>query len=69
METRLYNIFKSKNTTKLTKLIIENSKKVLLDKILLVTIKRPVNFWPLKIFPKLHGNVIVFTNIFQYYKF
>ena len=44
METRLYNIFKSKNATKLTKPIIESSYKVQLDKILFVTIKRPVHF-------------------------
>ena len=47
METRLYSIFKSKNTMKLTKPIIESSYKALqLDKIWLVTIKRPVNFLP-----------------------
>ena len=44
METRLYNIFKRKNDTKLTKPIIESSYEVLLDKILFVTIKHPVHF-------------------------
>ena len=44
METRLYNIFKSKNATKLTKPIIESSYKVQLDNILFVTIKQPVHF-------------------------
>ena len=44
METRLYNTFKSKNATKMTKPIIESSYKVLLGKILFVTIKRPVDF-------------------------
>ena len=43
METRLYNIFKSKNATKLTKPIIESSYEVLLNKVLFVTIKRPVH--------------------------
>ena len=38
METRLYNIFKSKNAAKLIKPIIESSCKVLLDKILFATI-------------------------------
>ena len=42
--TRLYNIFKSKNAMKLTKPLIESSYKVLLDKILFVTIKQPVSF-------------------------
>ena len=42
IETRLYNIFKRKNATKLTKPIIASLYKVLLDKILFVTIKRPV---------------------------
>ena len=45
METKSYNIFKSKNATKLTKPIIESSYKVLLDKILFVTIKQPVLFF------------------------
>ena len=40
METRLHNIFESKNATKLTKPIIESSYKVLLDKILFVTINQ-----------------------------
>ena len=44
METRLYNIFKSKNAAKLTKPIIESSYKVQLDNILFVTIKQPVHF-------------------------
>ena len=44
METRLYNIFKSKNATNMTKPIIESFYKVLLDKILFVTIKQPVHF-------------------------
>ena len=44
METRLYNIFKSKNATKLTKPTIQSSYKVLLDKNLFVAIKRPVHF-------------------------
>ena len=44
METRLYNIFKSKNATKLTKTIIESPYKVLLDEILFNTIKPPVHF-------------------------
>ena len=44
METRLYNIFKSKNATKLTKPIIESSYKVQLDKVLFATIKRPLHF-------------------------
>ena len=44
METRLYNIFKSKNATKLTKPIIESSYKVQLDNILFVTTKQPVHF-------------------------
>ena len=43
MEIRLHNILKRKNAMKLTKPIIENSYKVLLDKILFVTIKRPMN--------------------------
>ena len=43
METRLYNIFKSKNVAKLTKAIIESSYKVVLDKILVI-IKRPLYF-------------------------
>ena len=43
METRLYNIFKSKNATKLTKPIIESSYKVQLGKILFVTIKQSVH--------------------------
>ena len=42
IEARLYNIFKRKNATKLTKPIIASLYKVLLDKILFVTIKRPV---------------------------
>ena len=50
METILQNIFKSKYAMKLTKPIIENSYKVLLDKTLFVTIKRPVNFlWVVEI--------------------
>ena len=44
METRLYNIVKNKNATKLTKFIIETFHKILLDKISFVTIKRPVHF-------------------------
>ena len=44
METRLYNIFKSRSATKLTKSVIESSYKILLDKNLFVTIKRPVHF-------------------------
>ena len=44
IETRLYNIFKRKNATKLTKPIIESPYKVLLDKILFVTIKWPMHF-------------------------
>ena len=44
IETRLYNIFKRKNATKLTKPIIESHEKVLLDKILFATIKPPVHF-------------------------
>ena len=44
METRLYNIFKSKNATKLTKNIIESPYKVLLDEIWFNTINRPVHF-------------------------
>ena len=42
-ETRLYNIFKSKSATKLTKPIIESSYKVQLGKILFVTIKQSVH--------------------------
>ena len=45
MEMRLYNIFKSKNATKLTKPIIESHYKVLLDKILFNNIKRTVHFF------------------------
>ena len=45
MKTRLYNIFKSKIATKFVKPIIESSYKVLLDKLLFVTIKRPVHFY------------------------
>ena len=49
METRLYNIFKSEHATKLTKFIIESSYKILVDKILFVTIKRPMHFlWPIE---------------------
>ena len=44
MKTRLCNIFKSENAAKLTKPNIESSHRVLLDKILFVTIKRPVHF-------------------------
>ena len=44
METRLYNIFKSKNATKLARPILESSYKVLLETILSVTIRQPVHF-------------------------
>ena len=44
IETRLCNIFKSKNARKLTKLIIESSYKVLLDSILFVSINSPLHF-------------------------
>ena len=44
METRLYNIFKSKNTTRLAKPILKSSYKVLLETILFVTLRRPVHF-------------------------
>ena len=50
MKTTLHNIFKSKIDTKLTNPIKENSYKVLLDKILFVTIKRPVHFlWTIQL--------------------
>ena len=42
MEKILYNTFKSKNAANLAKPITESSYKVLLDKILFVTIKPPV---------------------------
>ena len=45
METRLYNIFKSKNATELTHPTLESSYNVLLDKILFVTIKQPCIFY------------------------
>ena len=44
MEARLYNIFKIKNSAKMTKRIIESSYKVLLGKTLFVNIKQPVHF-------------------------
>ena len=44
METRLYNIFKTKKATKLAKSILKISFKVLLEKILFVTLRRPVLF-------------------------
>ena len=56
METRLYNIFKSKNATELTHPTLESSYKVLLDKILFITIKQscifygPLNFQELLTF-------------------
>ena len=40
----MYNIFKSKNATKLTKTIIESSYKVLLDKSSFVTVKQSMPF-------------------------
>ena len=44
METRLYNIFKSKNATKLARPILKSSYKVLLEAILSVTLRQPVHF-------------------------
>ena len=44
METRLYNICKSKNATKLARPILLSSYKVLLEKILSVTLRQPVHF-------------------------
>ena len=44
METRLYNIFKSKNATKLARPILKSSYKVLLETILSVTLRQPVHF-------------------------
>ena len=50
MERRLYNIFKSKNATKLSKPIIESHYKVLSDKILFNTIKRLVlSLWTVEL--------------------
>ena len=44
METRLYNIFKSKNATKLARPIPKTSYKVLLETRLSVTLRQPVHF-------------------------
>ena len=44
METKLYNIFKNKNTTNLTEPILKSSYKVLLEAVLYVTLRRPVYF-------------------------
>ena len=44
METKFYNIVKSKNAMKMTKPIIKSYYKVLLDKILFIAIKRPLHF-------------------------
>ena len=43
METRLYNIFKRQNATKLARPILKSSHKVLLETILSVTLRQPVH--------------------------
>ena len=44
METRLYNNFKIKNITMLSKPILKSPYKALSETILFVTLRRPVNF-------------------------
>ena len=44
MDTRLYNIFKSENATKLARPILKSSYKVLLETILSMTLNQPVHF-------------------------
>ena len=44
MDTRLYNTFKSKNATNLARPILKSSYKVLLGKVLSVTLKQGVHF-------------------------
>ena len=45
METRLYNIFKSINASKLAKPILKSSNKVPLETILFMVLRRPVHFF------------------------
>ena len=44
METRLYNIFKTRNVTKLTKTFLESSYRVLQVAAKCKTLKQPVHF-------------------------
>ena len=44
MDTRLYNTFKSKNATNLARPILKSPYKVLLEKVLSVTLKQAVHF-------------------------
>ena len=66
METNLHNIFKSRNARKLAKLLTESSYKVLLDKVLLATIKRLARFYgPLNFEQFLPLNSYKFGNILR----
>ena len=58
MERRLYNIFKSKNATKLAKPILESLYKFILGIILFVNLKRPVHLlWAVKFLTTFKFNI------------
>ena len=66
METRLYNNFKTKEVTNLTKPILKRSYKVLLETIFFVTLRQPVLFlWIVEFFATFNLLIDITLVIFQ----